>query len=253
MSCPTTMHALPAYYLIMPSEASSNLASSPRSRYGLLVMLADGVENPNAKVMRATRDAGFGDEVGRIILAPTPLSSGYYDAYAARRRRCAALSSTAGPRVRAGRRAGLADPRRPRRSGSRRRLDDPVSMYLNDIATIPANLAGVGISLPAASATRTASRPASRSSRRSPTTGSTGSAPFETLPDHEVGRYRCSPRLPSEGGLGMSASTTRLMSFDEALEKFDPVMGLEVHVEASTASKMFGCPRVRRGAEHPRS
>ena len=82
VSCPNFVHALAAYYLIMPSEASSNLARFDAMRYGLRV-LPEGVEAPSAEeVMRATRDAGFGDEVKRrIILGTYALSSGYYDAY----------------------------------------------------------------------------------------------------------------------------------------------------------------------------
>jgi aspartyl-tRNA(Asn)/glutamyl-tRNA(Gln) amidotransferase subunit A len=80
VSCPNFVHALAAYYLIMPSEASSNLARFDAMRYGLRV-LPEGVEAPSAEeVMRATRDAGFGDEVKRrIILGTYALSSGYYD------------------------------------------------------------------------------------------------------------------------------------------------------------------------------
>src|SRR5699024_4410029 len=80
--CPNFVHALAAYYLIMPSEASSNLARFDAMRYGLRVS-PSGNENPSAEqVMRATRDAGFGDEVKRrIVLGTYALSSGYYDAY----------------------------------------------------------------------------------------------------------------------------------------------------------------------------
>ena len=82
MSCPSFDYALAAYYLILPSEASSNLAKFDAMRYGLRV-LPEGVDDPSAEqVMAATRDAGFGDEVKRrIILGTYALSSGYYDAY----------------------------------------------------------------------------------------------------------------------------------------------------------------------------
>ncbi|MCW2787599.1 MAG: aspartyl/glutamyl-tRNA(Asn/Gln) amidotransferase subunit, partial [Marmoricola sp.] len=82
VSCPTFVHALATYYLILPAEASSNLAKFDAMRFGLRV-LPEGVESPSAEdVMRATRDAGFGDEVKRrIILGTYALSSGYYDAY----------------------------------------------------------------------------------------------------------------------------------------------------------------------------
>ena len=82
VSCPSFDYALAAYYLILPSEASSNLAKFDAMRYGLRV-LPEGVDAPSAEqVMAATRDAGFGDEVKRrIILGTYALSSGYYDAY----------------------------------------------------------------------------------------------------------------------------------------------------------------------------
>ena len=81
VSCPSFDYALAAYYLILPSEASSNLARFDAMRYGLRV-LPEWVDDPSAEqVMAASRDAGFGDEVKRrIILGTYALSSGYYDA-----------------------------------------------------------------------------------------------------------------------------------------------------------------------------
>jgi aspartyl-tRNA(Asn)/glutamyl-tRNA(Gln) amidotransferase subunit A len=150
VSCPSFDYALAAYYLILPSEASSNLAKFDAMRYGLRV-LPDGVEDPSAEqVMAATRDAGFGDEVKRrIILGTYALSSGYYDAYYGQaqkvRRLIADDFAAAFERVDV-----LVSPTSPTtafRLGDK--LDDPLSMYLQDVATIPANLAGVpGMSLP---------------------------------------------------------------------------------------------------------
>jgi aspartyl-tRNA(Asn)/glutamyl-tRNA(Gln) amidotransferase subunit A len=150
VSCPSFVHALAAYYLIMPSEASSNLARFDAMRYGMRV-LPKGVDNPSAEdVMRATRDAGFGDEVKRrIILGTYALSSGYYDAYYGQAQKVRTLISrdfaAAFSQVDV-----LVSPTAPTtafRIGEK--LDDPVAMYLNDIATIPANLAGVpGLSVP---------------------------------------------------------------------------------------------------------
>ena len=151
VSCPHFVHALAAYYLVMPSEASSNLARFDAMRYGLRV-LPDGVEAPSAEeVMRATRDQGFGDEVKRrIIIGTYALSSGYYDAYYGQAQKVRTLISRdfeqAFEQVDV-----LVSPTSPTtafRLGEK--LDDPLAMYLNDIATIPANLAGVpGISVPA--------------------------------------------------------------------------------------------------------
>jgi aspartyl-tRNA(Asn)/glutamyl-tRNA(Gln) amidotransferase subunit A len=151
VSCPSFEYALAAYYLIMPSEASSNLAKFDAMRYGLRVQ-PDGVEAPTAEqVMAATRDAGFGDEAKRrIILGTYALSSGYYDAYYGQAQKVRTLiardfdAAFTEADV-------LMSPSTPTTAfpiGAK--LADPLAMYLNDIATIPANLAGVpGMSLPA--------------------------------------------------------------------------------------------------------
>ena len=151
VSCPTFVHAMAAYYLILPAEASSNLAKFDAMRYGLRVS-PEGVAAPSAEeVMKATRDAGFGDEVKRrIILGTYALSSGYYDAYYGQAQKIRTLI------IRDFEKAYesvdvLVSPTAPTtafRLGEK--LDDPLAMYLNDLATIPANLAGVpGISVPA--------------------------------------------------------------------------------------------------------
>ncbi|MEP7332051.1 MAG: Asp-tRNA(Asn)/Glu-tRNA(Gln) amidotransferase subunit GatA [Terracoccus sp.] len=150
VSCPNFEYALAAYYLILPSEASSNLAKFDAMRYGLRV-LPEGVDAPSAEqVMAATRDAGFGPEVKRrIILGTYALSSGYYDAYygSAQKVRTLIASDFAAA---FGQVDVLVSPTAPTTAfklGDK--LDDPMAMYLNDIATIPANLAGLpGMSLP---------------------------------------------------------------------------------------------------------
>jgi aspartyl-tRNA(Asn)/glutamyl-tRNA(Gln) amidotransferase subunit A len=150
VSCPTFVHALATYYLILPAEASSNLAKFDAMRYGLRV-LPEGIENPSAEdVMRATRDAGFGDEVKRrIILGTYALSSGYYDAYYGQAQKVRTLISrdfdAAFEKADV-----LVSPTAPTTAFKLgEKLDDPIAMYLNDLATIPANLSGVpGISVP---------------------------------------------------------------------------------------------------------
>jgi aspartyl-tRNA(Asn)/glutamyl-tRNA(Gln) amidotransferase subunit A len=150
VSCPHFVHALATYYLILPAEASSNLARFDAMRYGLRVE-PDGVAHPSAEeVMRATRDAGFGDEVKRrIILGTYALSSGYYDAYYGKAQQVRTLIArdfvAAFERVDV-----LVSPTAPTTAFPiGEKLDDPLAMYLNDIATIPANLAGVpGMSVP---------------------------------------------------------------------------------------------------------
>ena len=150
VSCPHFDYALAAYYLILPSEASSNLAKFDAMRYGLRV-LPEGVDDPSAEqVMAATRDAGFGAEVKRrIILGTYALSSGYYDAYYGQAQKVRRL--IANDFAAAFEQADvLVSPTAPTTAfklGDK--LEDPMAMYLNDIATIPANLAGVpGMSIP---------------------------------------------------------------------------------------------------------
>jgi aspartyl-tRNA(Asn)/glutamyl-tRNA(Gln) amidotransferase subunit A len=149
VSCPSFTAALAAYYLILPSEASSNLAKFDAMRYGLRVW-PDGSAPTAEQVMAATREAGFGDEVKRrIILGTYALSSGYYDAYYGSAQKVRTLiqrdfeAAFAQADV-------LVSPTAPTTAfplGDK--LDDPLAMYLNDVATIPANLAGVpGMSLP---------------------------------------------------------------------------------------------------------
>jgi aspartyl-tRNA(Asn)/glutamyl-tRNA(Gln) amidotransferase subunit A len=150
VSAPSFRYALATYYLILPSEASSNLAKFDAMRYGLRVW-PEGIDDPSAEqVMAATRDAGFGDEVKRrIILGTYALSSGYYDAYYGSAQKVRRL--IADDFARAFEVADvLVSPTAPTTAfklGDK--LDDPLAMYLNDIATIPANLAGVpAMSLP---------------------------------------------------------------------------------------------------------
>jgi aspartyl-tRNA(Asn)/glutamyl-tRNA(Gln) amidotransferase subunit A len=119
-------------------------------RYGLRVV-PEGIDNPSAEdVMRATRDAGFGDEVKRrIILGTYALSSGYYDAYYGQAQKVRTLISRDFDA--AFQKADvLVSPTAPTTAfeiGAK--IDDPLAMYLNDLATIPANLSGVpGISVP---------------------------------------------------------------------------------------------------------
>jgi aspartyl-tRNA(Asn)/glutamyl-tRNA(Gln) amidotransferase subunit A len=150
VGCPSFTAALAAYYLILPSEASSNLAKFDAMRYGLRV-LPDGVADPTAEqVMGATRAAGFGDEVKRrIILGTYALSSGYYDAYygSAQKVRTLIQRDFAAAFEEADVLISPTAPTTAFRLGDK--LDDPLAMYLNDVATIPANLAGIpGMSVP---------------------------------------------------------------------------------------------------------
>ncbi|HLU63142.1 MAG TPA: Asp-tRNA(Asn)/Glu-tRNA(Gln) amidotransferase subunit GatA [Protaetiibacter sp.] len=149
VSAPSFRYSIPAYYLIHPAEASSNLAKFDSVRFGLRVT-PEGQPTVE-EVMSATRAAGFGDEVKRrIILGTYALSAGYYDAYYGSAQKVRTLIqrdfAAAFEQVDV-----LATPSAPTTAfpiGSK--IDDPLAMYLNDLTTIPANLAGVpGISLPA--------------------------------------------------------------------------------------------------------
>lgn len=149
VSCPSFGYALDAYYLIMPAEASSNLAKFDGMRFGLRVEPTEGPVTAE-RVMGATRGAGFGDEVKRrIILGTYALSAGYYDAYygSAQKVRTLIQRDFAAAFEQADVLVSPTAPTTAFKFGEK--LDDPLAMYLNDIATIPANLAGVpGMSLP---------------------------------------------------------------------------------------------------------
>lgn len=148
VSCPHFNYGLAAYYLIAPSEASSNLARFDGMRFGLRV--GDGNGASAEQVMSLTREAGFGPEVKRRIMIGTyALSSGYYEAYYGSAQKVRTLISrdfdTAYEKVDV-----LISPTTPTtafRIGER--VDDPMAMYRADLCTIPANLAGnAAISVP---------------------------------------------------------------------------------------------------------
>jgi aspartyl-tRNA(Asn)/glutamyl-tRNA(Gln) amidotransferase subunit A len=148
VSCPHFQYALGAYYLILPSEASSNLARFDGMRFGIRV--DDGNDRSVEQVMSATREKGFGAEVKRrIMLGTYALSSGYYDAYYGQAQRIRTLITrdfeAAFTKVDV-----LVSPTSPTTAFKiGEKLDDPLAMYLNDIATIPVNLAGnCAMSLP---------------------------------------------------------------------------------------------------------
>lgn len=145
VSCPNFEYALAAYYLIAPSECSSNLARFDAMRYGIRVGVGSAED-----VMNATRELGFGKEVKRrIILGTYALSSGYYDAYYGSAQKVRTLISR--DFERAFETADvLVSPTAPTTAFKiGEKANDPIAMYLNDIATIPTNLAGVcGMSLP---------------------------------------------------------------------------------------------------------
>ena len=145
VSLPHTKYALPTYYIISPAEASSNLARYDGVRYGLRVEgkdLTDMYEN--------TRAAGFGEEVKRRILIGTyVLSAGYYDAYYVKAQKVRRL--IAQDFMNAYQKCDLLlTPATPSAAfGIGENEDDPIKMYLNDVFTVPASLAGMpGMTVP---------------------------------------------------------------------------------------------------------
>ncbi len=145
VSLPHTEYALPVYYLIAPAEASANLARYDGVRYGLRESDADV-----ADLFRLTRGAGFGPEVKRrIMLGTYALSAGYYDAYYGQAQKVRTLIK--GDFDEAFRRVdAIAAPVAPTTAfGLGEHTDDPLAMYLEDVFTLPANLAGVpGLAFP---------------------------------------------------------------------------------------------------------
>ncbi|HET6193369.1 MAG TPA: Asp-tRNA(Asn)/Glu-tRNA(Gln) amidotransferase subunit GatA [Trebonia sp.] len=145
ISCPHFKYALPAYYLIAPSEASSNLARFDGMRYGLRTGSGSAEE-----VMAATRAAGFGAEVKRrIMLGTYALSSGYYDAYYGKAQQVRTLIIQDFDAA-FGQVDVLVSPATPTTAFPiGERADDPIAMYLADLCTIPTDLAGnAAISVP---------------------------------------------------------------------------------------------------------
>ena len=147
VSAPNFEYAIAAYYLILPAEASSNLAKFDSVRFGLRRDVAGGTVED---VMAATREAGFGPEVKRrIILGTYALSAGYYDAYygSAQKVRTLIQRDFAAAFEQADVLVSPSAPTTAFKFGEK--MTDPLAMYLNDVTTIPANLAGVpGMGLP---------------------------------------------------------------------------------------------------------
>jgi len=147
ISLPHTKYALPTYYVIAPAECSSNLARYDGVRYGMRIDEGGSLDD----MYEMTRGAGFGDEVKRRIMIGTyMLSAGYYDAYYNKARKVRQLIhndfTKAYEKVDA-----ILTPTAPSAAfGLDENTNDPVTMYLNDVFTVPASLAGMpGLSLPA--------------------------------------------------------------------------------------------------------
>jgi aspartyl-tRNA(Asn)/glutamyl-tRNA(Gln) amidotransferase subunit A len=146
ISLPHTKYALPSYYIVAPAEASSNLARYDGVKYG-----HRSKGNNLVEMYENTRSEGFGDEVKRRILIGTyVLSSGYYDAYYIKAQKVRQLIKNDFDKVFSEIDAVLtpSTPSEAFKVGDKK--DDPISMYLNDVFTVPVNLAGLpAISVPA--------------------------------------------------------------------------------------------------------
>ncbi|PIV74238.1 MAG: Asp-tRNA(Asn)/Glu-tRNA(Gln) amidotransferase GatCAB subunit A [Rhodobacteraceae bacterium CG17_big_fil_post_rev_8_21_14_2_50_65_11] len=149
ISLPHTRYALPAYYVIAPAEASSNLARYDGVRFGHRAALAPG--DGITEMYEKTRAEGFGDEVKRRVMIGTyVLSAGFYDAYYNRARKVRALIKRDFDEAFAAGVDSILTPTTPSAAFALgREVSDPVEMYLNDVFTVTVNLAGLpGISVP---------------------------------------------------------------------------------------------------------
>jgi aspartyl-tRNA(Asn)/glutamyl-tRNA(Gln) amidotransferase subunit A len=151
ISLPHTKYALPAYYVIAPAEASSNLARYDGVRYGHRAKLEQG--DGITEMYEKTRAEGFGDEVKRRVMVGTyVLSAGFYDAYYNRARKVRTLIKRDFEQVFADGVDAILTPATPSAAFGLGEMTnaDPVQMYLNDVFTVTVNLAGLpGISVPA--------------------------------------------------------------------------------------------------------
>ena len=150
ITLPHTKYALPAYYVIAPAEASSNLARYDGVRYGHRAKLAQG--DGITEMYEKTRAEGFGAEVQRRVMVGTyVLSAGFYDAYYNRARKVRALIKKDFDDVFATGVDAILTPATPSAAFELgKKFNDPVQMYLNDVFTVTVNLAGLpGISVPA--------------------------------------------------------------------------------------------------------
>ena len=252
VSCPHFEYSLGAYYIIMPSEVSSNLARYDGMRYGLRVMPPTGVPQTAANMMAYTRETGFGDEVKRrIILGTYALSAGYYDAWygSAQKVRTLIIQDFHNAFEKADVLVSPTSPSTAFKFGEK--MNDPLAMYMNDIATIPANLAGVpAMSIPAGLSDdglpvgfqfiapqqrdevmykpAAALEAALEESWGGPIWQSLKTPWFDGLNKRRIGRKT-------------NIMAEKLMKYADATKKYDVVFGLETHVELSTNTKLF-CP-----------
>ena len=238
ISLPHTKYALPTYYIIAPAEASSNLARYDGVRYGFRAEGKDLIE-----MYENTRSLGFGDEVKRRILIGTyVLSSGYYDAYYLKAQRVRRLIKNdfdeAFKKV-----DTILTPTTPSPAFAiGENIDDPIAMYLNDVLTVPANLAG----LPAISI------PAGYDQNNLPLGLQLIGKPFDE-------QTVLNNAFAIEQSINFKSNFKRLVDvmsekqFDYYLKgekgEYEVIIGLEVHAQVSSEAKLFSPSATKFGSE----
>ena len=267
VSCPHFPYALAAYYLILPSEASSNLAKFDGMRFGLRV--GDDGTSTTEQVMARTRAAGFGDEVvRRIILGTYALSAGYYDAYYGSAQKVRTLvQRDFAAAFEHGRRPGVADgaddgvqvrreARRPARDVPQRRRDHPGQPRRHARAcrcrsgSRPRTACRSGLQVMA---------PALADDRLYRVGAALEAALLERWGAPILGR-RPGARGRGRRMTALHGGGVLLVDFDDVVARYDPVLGLEVHVElehrrrrCSAAARRRSAPRRTRTPARPAS
>ena len=239
ISLPLTKYALPAYYIVAPAEASSNLARYDGVRYGLRV---DG-DDP-AEMYARTRAAGFGREVRRRILIGTyVLSAGYYDAYYLKAQKVRTLIARDFEDAFASVDAVLTPTAPFAAFAIGEKMDDPIAMYLNDVFTVPASLAGLPAILGAGRAhrRRAAARPApDRAALRR----------ADALPRRARAGERRRLRPPPAGARGRRGGVSDGgYRIEGRSGPWEIAVGLEVHAQVVSEAKLFSSAPTAFGAE----